>query len=97
MSMSGPVSLKSARAAGLSAPEDTASARYIEYAPPWAPITLRCARAVIEPITGPRARAVAAPQWIGNRWGLPPAECDVRRIWPGGFWLIGAASTRRLR
>ena len=33
------------------------------------------------PITGPRSRAVGAPQWIGKRTFAPGSGCEVRRIW----------------
>jgi hypothetical protein len=55
----GDVSVRSGRAPAAMAPDETASARYTEYEPPCAPITLRSAET--EPITGPRSRAVGAP------------------------------------
>src|SRR6185503_708906 len=42
------------------------------------PITLRCARLVVVPTTGPRSAALAAPHWIGSA-PMPPA-CEVRRM-----------------
>ena len=44
------------------------------------PITLRCARLMVVPITGPRSAAVGAPQWIGS--APKPPLCDVSRMWP---------------
>ena len=45
------------------------------------PITLRsCGRDTV-PITGPRSRALAAPQAIGNLSLAPGAGCEVMRIW----------------
>src|SRR6476620_4569903 len=50
------------------------------YDPLWVPTTLRWARFVVVPTTGPRSAAVGAPQWIG-REPTPPL-CDVNRMWP---------------
>src|ERR1700733_12359296 len=44
-------------------------------------MTLRsCGRDTV-PITGPRSRALAAPQSIGKVCLAPGAGCEVRRIW----------------
>src|SRR5690606_2434135 len=54
-------------------------------------MTLRCARLVVVPTTGPRSRAVAAPQTMG-RAPKPPA-CEVSRMWRGcGVWTEAGAS-----
>ena len=39
-----------------------------------------CGRETV-PITGPRSRALAAPQWIGKSSLAPGAGCEVIRIW----------------
>src|SRR5262245_61048584 len=38
--------------------------------------------AVTVPMTGPRSRALGAPQRIGKRGGAPLPGCEVRRICP---------------
>src|ERR1051326_6838607 len=45
-------------------------------------MALRSEPAVTVPITGPRSRAVAAPQRMGKRLGVPAPGCEVSRIWP---------------
>src|ERR1044071_6597294 len=45
-------------------------------------MALRSEPAVTVPITGPRSRAVAAPQRMGKRPGVPAPGCEVSRIWP---------------
>src|SRR5215510_9623910 len=45
-------------------------------------MALRSEPAVTVPITGPRSRALAAPQWIGKRLGVPAPGWEVSRIWP---------------
>ena len=45
------------------------------------PMTLRSAGRDTVPMMGPRSRAVAAPQAIGNRGLAPGAGWEVRRIW----------------
>src|SRR6478672_11135545 len=50
-------------------------------------MTLRCARLVVVPTTGPRSAAVAAPHWIG-RAPKPPA-CEVSRMWLRGGGVPG--------
>ena len=80
MVAAGWVLVRSGRRIGSSAPEDTASARYTAYDPPWLPITLRsCGRDTV-PMIGPRSRAVAAPQKMGKFCLAPGTGCDVRRM-----------------
>ena len=43
-------------------------------------MTLRSGGRDTVPITGPRSRALAAPQVIGNFSFAPGAGCDVMRI-----------------
>src|ERR1700733_2082178 len=44
-------------------------------------MTLRsCGRDTV-PMTGPRSRALSAPQWIGKCTFAPGSGCDVSRIW----------------
>ncbi|MNT05284.1 hypothetical protein D3C72_1398990 [compost metagenome] len=80
MTSVGAVLVRSALCSRFRAPAATASARYTLYEPLCVPITLRCARLVVVPTTGPRSVAVAAPQWMGSA-PKPPA-CEVRRMWP---------------
>ncbi len=77
----GAVSVRSARWPRERAPAATASARYTLYEPLCVPITLRCARALVVPTTGPRSAGSAAPQRIAGA-PVPPA-CEVRRMCPG--------------
>ena len=58
------------------------------------PMTLRsCGRDTV-PITGPRSRALAAPQLIGNVCLAPGAGCEVRRIWSIRFEPVIATDPR---
>ncbi len=50
------------------------------YEPLCVPITLRWARLVVVPTTGPRSDAVGAPQRIGK--APTPPLCEVNRMWP---------------
>ena len=80
----GAVLVRSALCSRLRAPAATASALYTLYEPLWVPMTLRCARVVVVPTTGPRCVAVAAAQWIGRE--PAPLAWEVRRMcgWLGG-------------
>ena len=66
MTSVGAVLVRSALCSRDSAPAATASARYTLYEPLCVPITLRWARLVVVPTTGPRSAAVGAPQRIGG-------------------------------
>src|SRR3954471_21982030 len=85
----GAVLVRSALCSRLRAPAATASARYALYEPLCVPITLRCARLVVVPTTGPRSAGVAAPHWMGSEpW---PPEWEVRRMWRGAGISCGMA------
>src|SRR5215217_497038 len=48
--------------------------------------------------TGPRSRAVGAPQVRGKRGAAPACGCEVRRIWPCLFsGILPCALCRRLQ
>src|SRR5262245_63500276 len=92
MTSVGDVPVRSALCSRDSAPAATASARYTLYDPLCVPITLRWARLVVVPMSGPRTAAVDAPQRIGG--ASSPPLCDVSRIWPEAlFDLAGGGAS----
>src|SRR5215471_1051284 len=56
-------------------------------------MALRSEPAVTVPTTGPRSRAVAAPQRMGKRLGAPAPGCEVSRIWPLRLVVIDLSRT----
>src|SRR6476659_4407786 len=92
MTSVGVVSVRSALCSRDNAPAATASARYTLYEPLCVPITLRWARLVGVPMSGPRSVAVGAPQRIGG--ASKPALCEVSRMWPEAlFDLAGEGAS----
>src|SRR6476620_1495990 len=92
MTSVGVVSVRSALCSRDNAPAATASARYTLYEPLCVPITLRWARLVVVPMSGPRSVAVGAPQRIGG--ASKPALCEVSRMWPEAlFDLAGEGAS----
>src|SRR6202011_1443689 len=54
-------------------------------------MTLRWARLVVVPMSGPRSAAVGAPQQIGG--ASKPRLCEVRRIWPEALFDFAGDGT----
>src|SRR5580692_5091802 len=59
-------------------------------------MALRSEAAVTVPMTGPRSRAVGAPQRMGKRLGVPAPGCEVSRICPLRLVLMAVSRPCRV-